>query len=114
MKTVETPIPIPITLPDGLRYSIAEFTAEFHGEERRQISVAVSFRGRRASDWQCRRALRLAGIPETSEEDNHFPGITRTFFWVEGVPADLQCECKTDETIVVEPDGYTWSRSEAR
>lgn len=103
-------VPIPVRLPDGLAYSVEEFDAEFHGEIRHQVSVAVSFRGRRASDWQCKRALRLAGIPDTAEEDNHFPGMTRTFFWVEGVDPELQCECKTDESVIVEPGGYTWSK----
>ena len=102
-------VPIPTRLGDGLAYSVSELVAPFHGVVRRQTVVAVSFRGKRASDWQCRRALELAGVPTTAEEDNHFPGITRTFFWVDG--AEGVCECKTDETIVVEPDGNTWSRS---
>lgn len=108
------PVPRPTLLPDGLAYSVSEFDAEFHGVMRHQHVVSVSFRQRRASDWQCQRALKLAGFdPASAEEDNHFSGMTRTFFIVEGLDEPGVCECKDDETIVVEPDGYTYSRPKA-
>lgn len=105
------PVPVPTRLADGLAYSVSEFDAEFHGVMRHQHVVSVSFRGKRASDWQCQRAIRLAGHdPALAEEDNHFSGITRTFFIVEGLDEPGVCECKDDEVVVVEPDGYTYSR----
>lgn len=103
-------IPQPTVLNDGLAFSREEFAGEFQGEIRNQIMVSVSFRGKRPSDWQCKRALELNGLPTDIEEDNHLPGITRSFFWVEGVENGV-CECKTDETVVVEPDGYVWSKT---
>lgn len=50
-----------------------------------------------------------------AEEDNHQPGRIRNLF----LPLHLArgtvgvCDCKSDETTVVEPDGFTWSRSKA-
>lgn len=44
-----------------------------------------------------------------AEEDNHHPGDAR-HLWL---PVDdahrVDCECKTSEVVVVEPDGYTWT-----
>lgn len=44
-----------------------------------------------------------------AEEDNHHPGNAKHFF----LPVDPAlrgiCECKTDEVVHVEPDGYTWT-----
>jgi hypothetical protein len=55
-----------------------------------------------------RRARRAFGLAET-EEDNHHPGVAR-HFWMPVDPAKrVECECKTDETTVVEGDGYRWT-----
>lgn len=44
-----------------------------------------------------------------AEEDNHHPGNAKHFF----LPVDPAfrgiCECKADEVVHVEPDGYTWT-----
>lgn len=71
--------------------------------------VTISVLGRkRADDHEVRKALRDFGMIG-AEEDNHTAGVTRGFF----LPVDPArrglCECKTDETTIVEPDGYTWS-----
>ncbi|MGL4297524.1 MAG: hypothetical protein ACRCW4_00430 [Candidatus Neomicrothrix subdominans] len=43
------------------------------------------------------------------EIDNHHPGAAQ-HFWVPRDPARrVDCQCKADEAIVVEPDGYTWT-----
>lgn len=70
---------------------------------------AVSRDGRRrASDAEVANILRIFCIPG-AEEDNHEPGIARKFWWRIG-QEQVECECKADEEIVVEPDGYRWSR----
>ncbi|MBX3203214.1 MAG: hypothetical protein KF894_34135 [Labilithrix sp.] len=44
-----------------------------------------------------------------AEEDNHHPGNAR-HFWLPVDPSErVDCECKTDETVVAEPDGYRWT-----
>lgn len=44
-----------------------------------------------------------------AEEDNHHPGNAR-YFWLPLDPSErVECECKTDEDVIVEPDGYTWT-----
>lgn len=47
-----------------------------------------------------------------AEEDNHQPGIARNFWRLcDAAPdAPSQCECKSDETTIVETDGFTWQR----
>ena len=43
------------------------------------------------------------------EIDNHHPGNAQ-HLWIPIDPARrVDCECKSDETIIVEPDGYTWT-----
>lgn len=51
------------------------------------------------------RAFRMA----RAEEDNHEPGNAR-HFWMPLDPAHrVDCECKTDEQVIVEPDGHRWT-----
>lgn len=70
--------------------------------------VSVSCGGGRATDREVRRALRAFGAVG-AEEDNHEPGIARKFFLVADPAKRGICECKTDETTIVEPDGYRYS-----
>lgn len=75
-----------------------------------QWHVSVSHLGRsRPRPHEIRRTLRAFGIAEIKEEDNHHPGNARHFF----VPVDpakrVTCQCKLDEDVIVEPDGYAWT-----
>lgn len=43
------------------------------------------------------------------EIDNHHPGAAQ-HLWIPKDPTRrVDCECKSDELIIVEPDGYTWT-----
>ncbi len=51
------------------------------------------------------RAFQMHG----AEEDNHHPGVAR-HFWVPVDPAHrVDCECKEEEAVITEPDGYKWT-----
>ena len=44
-----------------------------------------------------------------TEEDNHHPGNAR-HFWLPLDPTKrVDCECKSDEAVITEPDGYQWT-----
>lgn len=44
-----------------------------------------------------------------AEEDNHHPGAARHFFLPLDPAERRDCECKTTETTLTEPDGYRWT-----
>jgi hypothetical protein len=74
--------------------------------------LSISCSGRRAPDDVVRKVLRQFDLPN-AEEDNHQPGIARNFWRVCSLPADalqVACDCKEKEEVVVEPDGFTWTR----
>ena len=78
------------------------------GEIGPQWHVSISRGGRRPKPAEVARALRAFGM-RGAEEDNHHPGNAR-HFWLPVDPARrVECECKTEEATVVEPDGYTWT-----
>lgn len=73
-----------------------------------QWHLSVSVNGRRARGHEVRHVLRDFGMVG-AEEDNHHPGIARNF-WIPLDPSKrVECECKTNEDIIREPDGYTWT-----
>jgi hypothetical protein len=73
-----------------------------------QWHVSVSNNGKRPKPHHLRRALRAFSLVG-SEEDNHHPGNAR-HFWLPLDPSKrVDCECKTDEVVVVDPDGYKWT-----
>lgn len=73
-----------------------------------QWHVSISAKGNRPKPKQLRRALRAFDM-ESAEEDNHHPGVAR-HFWMPVDPAHrVDCECKTTETVVTDPDGYQWT-----
>lgn len=84
--------------------------APFHDVWKWQWLVSVSRDGRRANDETVTQVLKDFGIPD-AEEDNHKSGVSRAFFRIcdlaPGTPS--VCECKIDEKVIVEPDGYTYS-----
>lgn len=77
------------------------------------LSIAVRDHQRRASDAEIEYILRAFDMAD-AEEDNHSPGVARHFFRPIHLPAGQTsiCDCKSDETTVIEPDGYRWSRSD--
>lgn len=80
------------------------------GEVGPQWHVSVSRFGKRPKPAELARAQRAFGIVGW-EEDNHHPGNARHFFRPVDPARRVACECKTTETIHVEPDGYTWSNA---
>jgi hypothetical protein len=73
--------------------------------------IAISRRGSRPRPTDVRKALRAFGMT-AAEEDNHGPGNTRSFFLVVDAALRGICECKTDESVHRDPDGYTYSLGE--
>lgn len=70
--------------------------------------LSVSRLGKRPRERDVEHALRdfeLVG----AEEDNHHPGGARHFFLPVDPAYQGQCECKTTEDVIVEPDGYAWT-----
>ncbi len=78
------------------------------------ISVSVPGESRRATDVEME-VVREAFDMVDAEEDNHSPGVARHLFLPLHLPRGTVgiCDCKSDETVVVEPDGYQWSRPKA-
>lgn len=75
-----------------------------------QLLISVTRRGRRPSKGDLKVAFRGFGLRNVAlEEDNHYPGQARSF-WLPLDPARrVDCQCKTEEETLVEPDGYTWT-----
>lgn len=73
-----------------------------------QWHVSISRSGRRPSPADVRKALRSFGM-EGAEEDNHEPGNARHFWLVVDPARRVACQCKTDEDVIVEPDGHRWT-----
>lgn len=65
---------------------------------------------RRPNDRELARMIRDFGVPSPYDEDNHENGIARKVFCPTDPSARTACECKVTEEVVVEPDGYRWSR----
>ena len=73
--------------------------------------LSLSRRGnRRPNDRELLRMVRDFGVPSPYDEDNHENGIARKVFCPTEPSARTACECKVTEEVVVEPDGYRWSR----
>lgn len=73
-----------------------------------QWHLSVSYKGKRPRDTDVRATLRAFDM-RNAEEDNHHPGIAR-HFWLPVDPAHrVDCECKEDEEVITEPDGYRWT-----
>lgn len=63
---------------------------------------------RRPSSRQVALARCAFGMLE-AEEDNHHPGAARQF-WMPLDPSErVDCECKTEEVVVREADGFEWT-----
>jgi hypothetical protein len=73
-----------------------------------QWLVTISDSGKRPGPKHVRRALRAFGMLG-ADLDNHHPGNAQ-HFWMPVDPARrVACECKTDETLIRDPDGYAWT-----
>lgn len=95
--------------------------ATFRGVVRPQYQVSVSTLNvdlarprRRATDEECAYVLAAFGMVG-AEEDNHEAGVARHFWRLCDVApdAEMPCDCKETDEIVVEPDGHVWSRPRA-
>lgn len=73
-----------------------------------QDHVSVSRRGHRPSRSDLRLALTAFGAVGW-EEDNHHSGIARHFWRPLDPKHRVECQCKSDEIVVVESDGYAWT-----
>lgn len=47
---------------------------------------------------------------DNAEEDNHEPGRARKLFLVVDPSRRVECECKTDERVIVREDGYRYTQ----
>jgi len=65
----------------------------------------------RASDDICKKVLSTFGVDYAFPllEDNHHPGLARHFFIPCNPEYRAMCDCKEDEKVVTEPDGYQWT-----
>lgn len=70
--------------------------------------VSISRSGRRPSVSDVRKVRRSFGLVD-AEVDNHHPGCAVNLFLVVDPAHRVSCECKEDETVVVEADGYEWT-----
>lgn len=79
------------------------------GETIPQWHVSMSSEGpKRCTDVEVRQALACVGMTG-AEEDNHHPGVARHFWMPVDPKRRVECECKTTEVVVTEPDGYKYS-----
>lgn len=75
-----------------------------------QWLISITHKGRRPKAHDVRGALRAFAMVG-AEEDNHHPGHAR-HFWRPVDPAKrVKCSCKSDETVVIEKDGYRWQNN---
>jgi hypothetical protein len=97
----------------GLTVLSSSVEAEYRGQVGRHnhVSVAAADHDRRPSDDELARVRRDFDMAD-AEEDNHSPGVARHLFLPLWLPRGTTgiCECKAEETEVVEPDGFRWSR----
>jgi len=82
------------------------------GEPIEQWLISISDAGRRPKPHHLRKALRAFGMTQ-AENDTHHPG-NAVHYWMAVDPARrVSCQCKTDEDIIREPGGYTWTNPRA-
>lgn len=70
--------------------------------------VSISRKGKRPRPTDVR-AVRRAFSMREAEEDNHHPGVARHLMMPVDPAFRTTCECKGDEEVVRERDGYTWT-----
>ena len=58
---------------------------------------------KRPTDEECNQALACLGMTG-AEEDNHHPGVARHFWMPLDPKRRVDCECKADESGIVDPD----------
>lgn len=74
-----------------------------------QWHISISRGSRRPKPLEVRAALRAFFGGERPEEDNHHPGNARHFWMPVDPEHRVDCECKEEEQLVVEPDGLRWT-----
>lgn len=72
-----------------------------------QWHISITALGLRPKHHHVRKALRAFGMVG-AELDNHHPGNAQHYWMPVDPAARVACECKEDEIVVKEKDGYTW------
>lgn len=72
------------------------------------LSVSRAPGNARPTDRELLLVIVAFGVP-AAEEDNHHPGIARHLFCPVDPARRVDCECKVDERVIVEADGYRWT-----
>jgi hypothetical protein len=76
--------------------------------------VAVSTAaGRRATADEVRHVVATFAMPAW-DEDNHHPGVARHLWCPHDEAARLACECKVNERLITESDGYQWTTDDTK
>lgn len=83
--------------PDASKDGVMTWLVSVSRADRAMVTDKELRRVRR--DFDMRRA----------EEDNHLDGIARDLFLVVDPARRVECECKTDETVIERPDGFKYS-----
>lgn len=101
----------------GIRVLSSREMAEYQGVvcPHNHVSVSVdSCFSHRPTDADMAK-VRAAFDMEDAEEDNHQPGRIRNLFLPLHLPRGTTgvCDCKSDETVVTELDGFQWSKPKA-
>jgi hypothetical protein len=73
-----------------------------------QWLVSISNSGKRPKPHHVRRVLRAFDMVG-AESDAHHPGVAVHYWLVCDPERRVACQCKTDEDVIVEPDGYAWT-----
>lgn len=75
--------------------------------------VSVSLNGRRPTKEQAKLAVDAFDMG-AAEEDNHMSGVARQYWLIVEPTRRTDCECKSDETTIVEGDyAYSVPKAEA-
>lgn len=91
----------------------AQLPRQPDGVEGPQWLVSCSHRtgtreARRCTDDEVMRVVEGFAMP-AFESDAHHPGAARHLWCPVNEDHRVACECKLDEVVVIEPDGYEWT-----
>lgn len=87
---------------------LAEYAESVGGGTGPQWHISITRQGERATDRDLSMVAKAFGLPRV-EEDNHHPGKVRHLWCPVDPQKRVDCECKTTEVTITEPDGYRWT-----